>query len=36
MKRIGKEDPMTRSSDVAAENIQQLKALFPEMPIYIC
>lgn len=31
MKKLDEQDPATRSRDVVAENIEQLKALFPEM-----
>lgn len=30
MKKLTADDPETRSADVLAENVEQLKALFPE------
>jgi adenine-specific DNA-methyltransferase len=31
MQKLGPNDPLTRSPDLVAENIAQLKALFPEL-----
>ena len=31
MKKLTADDPETKSADLVAENIEQLKALFPEL-----